>query len=96
MHITNRGIVYGIFKDYSKAITDYTKAIEINSNNADVYSNRGLVYAILQDYSKAISDCNKAIELNPTDASTCLTVALLLVSSKTTPKQYRILQKQLE
>ena len=55
--------------DYNGAISDYTKAIEINPNYVDAYFNRGISKAELKDYSGAISDYNKAIELDPNDAT---------------------------
>ena len=51
--------------DYYGAISDYTKAIEINPIEADVYNNRGNVKVALKDYYGAISDYTKAIEMNP-------------------------------
>ena len=50
--------------DYYGAISDYTKAIELNPNAA-AYYNRGLSKSKLKDHSGAISDYNKAIELSP-------------------------------
>ena len=55
-------------KDYNGAISDFTKAIELNPDDADAYYNRGLAKSNLEDYYGAISDYNKAIELNPNDA----------------------------
>ena len=49
-------------KDYQGAISDYTKAIEINPNYSIAYFNRGCVKSKLKDYYGAISDYNKAIE----------------------------------
>ncbi len=54
--------------DYSGAIVDYNKAIEINPKDADAYYNRGNAKDELGDYSGAIVDYNKAIEINPKDA----------------------------
>ena len=51
--------------DYYGAISDYTKAIEINPNFVSVYYNRGNAYSNLKDYYGAISDYTKAIEINP-------------------------------
>ena len=48
-----------------KAISDYNKAIEIDSMFADAYNDRGLTYGKKGEYDKAISDFNKAIEINP-------------------------------
>ena len=53
--------------DYNGAISDYTKAIEINPNYADAYNNRGSSKYVLKDYYGAISDFTKAIEINPND-----------------------------
>ena len=50
---------------YDKAISDYTKAIEINPRFAEAYYNRGLAYGKKGQYDKAISDYTKAIEINP-------------------------------
>ncbi len=55
-------------KDYEGAIADYTKAIELNPNDAVYYNNRGDARKELRDYSGAIADYTKAIELNPNDA----------------------------
>ena len=50
-------------EDYQGAISDYTKAIEINPKEAKAYCNRGSAKNVLKDYSGAISDYTKAIEL---------------------------------
>ncbi|MGE4597046.1 MAG: tetratricopeptide repeat protein [Methylophilaceae bacterium] len=55
-------------KDYSGAIADYNKAIEINPNHADAYYNRGIAKDNLEDYYGAIADYTKAIEIDPNDA----------------------------
>lgn len=50
----------------AQAISDYTKAIEINPNFADAYENRGLAYTRQRlNYTQAIADFTKAIEINP-------------------------------
>jgi tetratricopeptide (TPR) repeat protein len=51
--------------DYRQALSCCTKAIELDSKNADAYSNRGSVYEKLGQLSNALSDCTKAIELDP-------------------------------
>ena len=47
------------------AISDYNKAIEVNSRDAQVYYNRGNAYGDKGQYDLAISDWSKAIEINP-------------------------------
>ena len=56
-------------KDHKGAIADYTKAIELNPNDAIAYYNRAREKDILKDYYGSIADNTKAIELNPNDAS---------------------------
>ena len=56
-------------KDYQGAITDYTKAIELDPDYADAYINRGVVKDDLKDYYGAITDYTKAISLDPDYAS---------------------------
>ena len=51
--------------DYYGAISDYTKAIEINPNDSEAFYNRGNAKDELKDYYGAISDYTKAIEINP-------------------------------
>ena len=50
------------------AIDEYSKAIEIDPENATAYYNRGIVYADLEHPEDALKDYNKAIELDPNDA----------------------------
>ena len=61
----NRGVAWQRKGDYDRAITDYTKAIELNPRFAEAYYNRGNAYYSKGQYDQAISDCNKALELNP-------------------------------
>ncbi len=52
-------------KDLDKQIELYTKAIELNPNDAEAYNNCGAAYYDKGEFNKAIEDYNKAIELNP-------------------------------
>ena len=54
-------------KDFSNAIKDFTKVIELTSSYAEAYFNRGLANYEFSKYSKAIDDFTKAIEINPED-----------------------------
>ena len=62
-----RGMSKDDLKDYKGAIEDYTKAIEINPNNADAYFNRGVSKSNSEDDKGAIEDYTKVIEINPND-----------------------------
>ena len=50
--------------NYKAAITNYTKAIDMDPNDYMAFSNRGLAKYNLKDYAGAISDYTKAIDLN--------------------------------
>jgi tetratricopeptide (TPR) repeat protein len=47
---------------------DYTKAINLDPNDAGVYSNRGAVYCVFWKYEEALADYTKAIDLDPSFA----------------------------
>ena len=52
-------------EEYEDAKDFYTKAIELNPQDAEVYNNRGVTYYEQGNFSAALQDYNKAIELNP-------------------------------
>ena len=51
-------------KEYDKAITDYTRVIELDPNYAAAYCNRGYAYAMKKEYDMATTDFKKCIELS--------------------------------
>jgi tetratricopeptide (TPR) repeat protein/uncharacterized membrane protein len=53
---------------YEEAISDYTKAIELNPTSALAYHNRAYAYRNKQDYDNAIADYSQALQL---DAHVC-------------------------
>lgn len=59
--------------NYTEAILDFTKSIELNPNNADAYLLRGNAQIFTNDFDRALQDCNKAILLSPNNvlAYTC-------------------------
>ena len=61
----NRAFEKGNNGDHYGAISDFTKAIEINPSDANAYYNRGLSKNKLEDHYGAIADYSKAIEINP-------------------------------
>jgi tetratricopeptide (TPR) repeat protein len=68
----NRGNLYSDLQKYELALSDYSKAIEINPNFAEAYGNRGNLYYYQQKYDLALSDYSKAIEINPNYANAYL------------------------
>jgi tetratricopeptide (TPR) repeat protein len=61
----NRGATYLKQGQYQQAISDYSRAIELDPKNAVTYSNRGGGYFELGKYQEAVADHTKAIELDP-------------------------------
>ncbi|NWF91326.1 MAG: tetratricopeptide repeat protein [Syntrophaceae bacterium] len=52
-------------ENYEGAIDDFTKAIEFNPKDADLYVARGLAYLKKGEAGAARGDFNKAVSLNP-------------------------------
>lgn len=61
-HYTS-GWYFYITSDYTQAISEFTKAIEINPNYADAYDSRANAYYKSKEYDKAWADVHKAEEL---------------------------------
>lgn len=64
-YYNNRGTAFSSKGDYDRAISDYTKAIELDPKNSDAYYNRGNTYVMKGNFDLAISDFTRAIELDP-------------------------------
>lgn len=75
----NRGKIWFEKKDYNRAITDFTKALEYLDKDKpadekiaqerffDLYAYRGYSYMGLEEYGKAIADFDMAIQANSTN-----------------------------
>jgi len=62
---TNRGLACLNLREYERAVSDYSRAIELDPEDAWSYCNRGLSFYYQKEYEQAIQDCSRAIELNP-------------------------------
>jgi tetratricopeptide (TPR) repeat protein len=54
--------------EYDKAIADYTEAIRLDPQNAQVYTCRGWAWQNKSDFAKALADYNEAARLDPKDS----------------------------
>ncbi len=63
-HLINRGLLKEKF-DPLDAVNDFTKAIEIDPENANIYFFRGIVRSKLRDTQSAIDDLKRSIEIDP-------------------------------
>jgi tetratricopeptide (TPR) repeat protein len=51
--------------DWSGALSNYDRALELRPRYAEAYAGRGVARASQGDWDGALADCNKAIELKP-------------------------------
>jgi tetratricopeptide (TPR) repeat protein len=51
--------------DCQGAVANYSKAISLDPNKAELYNNRGYTYMRLREYDKGLNDLDKAIEIRP-------------------------------
>jgi tetratricopeptide (TPR) repeat protein len=61
----NRGVARQKKGDLDGAIADYSRAIELNPQNALAYNNRGLVKIAKGDLEGALGDYDRALQINP-------------------------------
>lgn len=55
-------------QDYSEAIKDFTRAIELDPRSSRAYGKRGNARYWEDDYDGAVADATRAVELDPKDA----------------------------
>ena len=65
----NRGLAYYHKGEYSHAIQDYNKALELKPDWAEAHNNRGLAFYHKREYDLAVKDCNSAININLSHAA---------------------------
>ena len=61
-----RGSVKALLKDYSGAVGDYDRAVQLNTNSVDAYRERGRTQIRRFNYQLALADFNRVIVLSPT------------------------------
>ena len=74
----NHGLTYATSEQYEAALEEFSRAIELDPDDAQAYSNRGTAYHQLQQYEGALEDFGRAIELDPTNAEFHARVANVL------------------
>ena len=62
---SERGLLFNGLLKYQEAITDFTKAIALDSKNWLAYSRRGFSNSKIGKYTEAISDFTSAIAISP-------------------------------
>lgn len=61
----NRGNAWQALRDPTRAVADYSKALELDPDFPMTWHNRGLVFAALGDYARALADYNEALARDP-------------------------------
>jgi len=61
----NRAAAYASLKHWEEAISDSTKAIELDPERTLAYMNRAMAYNAIEEYDLAIADCNMALDIDP-------------------------------
>ena len=65
-YLERRGFCNQYIGDYRSAISDFSRAIDINGSRPSLYFFRGNNWAKLQEFEKSIEDYQQAIRLRPT------------------------------
>ncbi len=107
-----RAMAYGSNEEYHKAIEDYTKVLEIDSETArsfyetlssfdnftksEIYFQRGNAYYRTDEFVNAISDYNKAIEFKPDNNLSYKNRSAIYIELKQYDKALSDLSKVLE
>ena len=60
--VFNRAFAYDKLNNYKLAVRDYTRAIELQPENAYAYYNRGIAHDRQGNFRGAIGDYTKALE----------------------------------
>lgn len=63
----NQGMTYAAMKDWDNAISEFTKAVDIDTRYAAAYANRAVAYMQQRKYNKALDDLKQAESINPDD-----------------------------
>ena len=84
-----RAIYYQQSRSWEKALTNYSKAVELDTKNPDIYNNIGVIYNELRQYDRAIEEFLRAIYLNPTYARPYNNIDVVYYAKKDFPGAIR-------
>ncbi|MBI3726172.1 tetratricopeptide repeat protein [bacterium] len=59
----SRGVEHAVRGEFAPAISDWTRAVEVDPHDWHAWNSRGYVRGLTKDYEAAIADCTRAIEL---------------------------------
>ena len=74
-------------KNYRRAISYYTKAIELHKDGV-YYANRSLCYFKLEEYEKALQDCFECVKLKPDYFITYVRISAIMIKFRRIQESY--------
>ena len=89
----NRAIFYQQSRNWEKALTNYSKAAELDASNPDIYNNIGVIYKELRQYDRAIEEFLTAAQLNPDYAKPYNNIGVVYYAKKDFANAIRNYQK---
>jgi formylglycine-generating enzyme required for sulfatase activity len=91
----NRAILFQQSRLWEKALTNYSKAAELDANNPDTYNNMGVVYKEMRLYDQAVDKFLRAIQLNSNYAKPYNNIGVVYYAKKDFPSAIRNYQKSI-
>lgn len=91
---TNLGILYAKSKRRDMAVSAFTRAAQLNADNAVAFNWLGILSREAGDYARAKQAYEKALQLTPNDALTRLNYAILLDQYLKQPQDALVQYKQ--
>ena len=91
----SEGFALSISNNYPAAIDAFTKAIQANPKDAEIYYLRGDVYSANENFPKALADYSQAISINPNYANAYTSRANIRFQKKDFQAALRDLNKAL-
>jgi putative GTP pyrophosphokinase len=63
MVLNHRGMAWFVLAEYTKAIRDFTEAVDLDSRNFQALNNRGLALRMTRNYKEALADLDASMEI---------------------------------
>lgn len=77
-----RGAAYFELKDYTNALMDYEKVMQLDPKDYRPYFNRASIRMEKSDWEGALSDCNKAVAIQPDTVENYIKRGIVLAALK--------------
>lgn len=92
VHLFNRGLANFNILRFKDAYNDFTDALKINENNAEILLKRAQVHFQLREFDECIIDCEESFRLESSEvAKTLLANAKSMIYPAVTKNSYEVL-----